>query len=258
MKKNTKSKILTTFAVYEMKSVYRPDEPIVHLGYAVVYNPTWKYGALRTGYVKIDLATLRRDYNLNRYSSVAELDSEIQRGMGHEVVEAFAGRYIDGWYHKDDRRLSGDCGCLDFCRYYYDIPHTIVYIQAIRRDRGTYTYRVFSARGVGEEELIELHQVKRLCMCKYVKEDSGHTLRLRFYDVGTAEIAPAEVVSYTFDDGSFERLLADVDEVNGVVYSAGLAGEHEGMLSGDAAQLLLDYCEFNLSGGIAGGESEKI
>lgn len=241
---------LSTFALYEMKTVYRPNEPLTHLGYAIVYNPDYAAdGSLLTGYVRVDLETLRREYNLNKYNSVAELDLEVQSGLGREVVKAFAERYINGWYHKDTLRDSCATACVDFCRYYYDTPYTLVYIQCLRAEKRMFAYRVFSPTGASEEETIELRRVEQLGMCRYIKGDVIHTLRLRLYDVKDNIIEPNDIYAYEFTDQQFENLLDEVPGVHNVVYATSLLAEREGMLTSDEVQELMDYCAFHATGG---------
>ena len=130
------SETLSSFALYEMKTLYRPEEPVTHLGYAIIYNPTFDdFGGLLSGYVKVDLATLRSDYSLNRYDSVTSLALEVDNGMGKGVLEAFAGHYVDGWYHKDTLRNFGKNGSVEFCRYLYDpLPEKIKQRVVLKRE----------------------------------------------------------------------------------------------------------------------------
>ena len=136
---------LSSFALYEMVTTYNPGEPIIHWGYAIVFNPCYdKKGSLLSGYVKVDLETLQRDYSLNRYGSVSELNDEVQKCLGKTVSVGFAGRYINGWYHRDEMRQYGGVGILEFFRFLYDLPYSVVVLQRLRNEDYVYMFRAFS------------------------------------------------------------------------------------------------------------------
>lgn len=238
---------LDTFCLYSLSSVREPYIPATHWGYAIVYNPVFcADGSLRSGYIKLDVKTLGREVSSNRYFDINELDYEVSEGIGKPIVEGFTGRYINGWYHKDELRTLGNGGCIEFACYAYDLPHTIMFLQRLRKDQPEFVFRLYTGQGTSDEVLMDVRRVDSLAMLKYAKGQDGYTLNIRFYELKKNTIEPGELVTYHLDRGRFESVKEAIIDLGKLVDSTSSEGQGDLLVSSEVGHAIMDYNEYNM------------
>ena len=238
---------LDSFCLYSLASVREPYVPATHWGYAIVYNPViCSDGSLRSGYVKLDTKTLGKEVSSNRYYDINELGYEVSECLGQPIVDGFTGRYINGWYHKDELRTLGNGGCIEFACYAYDLPHTIMFLQRLRKDKSEFVFRLYTGQGASDEVLADIQRVDTLAMLKYSVVDDGYVVNIRFYKVESKEIVPSDLQTYRLDHRRFESVREAITELGQLVGSTIGEGQGEILVSSGVGHAIMDYIEYNI------------
>lgn len=244
---------VNTFAVYEFYTLEIVQTPMVHYGYALVYNPIYALdGSLKAGYIKLDIKTLLNDYNTNRYISVAEIEDEVTYCMGKSVTELFATQYINGWYYLDEIRTGLTFSTIEFNRFYYDMPHTIAFFHRLRKPNIAFSYVVFDNKGVSREEFVNINRVKSLYMGRYIKSDETHNISLREYTFTDTSIELGKVHSYYFSHDKLYKCVDESNELSRLVFSTNGVGMNELLFTETDAHAIINCCEYKLAPDVKG------